>query len=149
MAASVGAQSDRLAIAWLMIPWVTAAFGWAWVHTDDKVTAIAHWLATTGDQPGQVVSWEHSAKGLLPTRLRRAGDRAAFGIVFVAPAPLAVGVFVAGWIGDHGWRLGTVLLAAAVVVVECTPCVALAAVYAYATRRASAEAADGGSRSAA
>lgn len=146
VAASVGAQSDRLGIAWLVIPWVAAAFGWAWVHADDKVTAIAHWLATkdtdAGSQVGaqrvgQPVSWEHSAKGLLPPGLRRAGDRAAFGIVFVAPAPVAVGFFVAGWIGDHGWRLGAALVAAALVAVECAPAVALAAVYSYSSRRRS------------
>lgn len=162
VAASVGAQSDRLRIAWLVIPWVAAAFGWAWVHTDDKVTAIAHWLTTTdgrtdaetdtdaGLQPvTRALSWEQSAKGLLPPRLRRAGDRVAFGIVFVAPAPVAVGFFVAGWIGEHGWHFGTGLVGAPVAVVECAPAVAVAAVYAYSTRQRCADVLGLGSGSAA
>ncbi|MTE13672.1 hypothetical protein [Nocardia aurantiaca] len=91
---AVALPGQRPAGIWLVVPWITAILGWAYLSNDDKVSAIARHLRLQV-RPADVASaWETSNKGLLRPRIRWIADVATFLLSYIVPTPVALALFV-------------------------------------------------------
>jgi hypothetical protein len=90
---AIAVQGQKQAAAWLVVPWLTAIMGWAYLSNDDKVTAIARHLKATRDTQAAALSWEAGQKGLLPSWVRRLAEVVVFLLSFVLPTPVAITLY--------------------------------------------------------
>lgn len=125
---AIAVQGQKQAAAWLVVPWLTAILGWAYLSNDDKVTAIARHLKGNAAQG----SWETSAKGLLPPALRRVTESIVFVLSFLLPTPVAITLYA----NTSGVRWGAFTITA--VIVEAVVTLGLGAVYLLSVRRRTA-----------
>lgn len=95
--AAIAVQNQKQAAAWLVVPWLTAIIGWAYLSNDDKVTAIARHLTATVDTRTAALSWEAGQKGLLPLWVRRLAEVVVFLLSFVLPTPVAIALYATAY----------------------------------------------------
>lgn len=89
---AIAVQGERQASAWLVVPWLSAILGWAYLSNDDKVTAIARHVAASLPHTG-AATWEAGEKGLLAPRIRHVVDFVVFVLSFVLPTPVAIALY--------------------------------------------------------
>ena len=119
---AIAVQGQRQAAAWLVVPWLMAIMGWAYLSNDDKITAIARHLKTTPDAQTTALSWEVSQKGLLPPWVRRVAETVVFLLSFVLPIPVSIALYATASLA--AWPLVVVIAVTIEVIVIAGLCVA-------------------------
>lgn len=112
LVASYAGADARQSIAWLAIPWISSAFGWAYLANDDKITAIGRYLRRTIEiSAASTDSWEHSNK-----RSTRWAKQQRFGqlimdlVMFVLPTLLSIAAYASRGPENGQWGAAIVVL---------------------------------------
>src|SRR5689334_6877107 len=81
----VAIQGSSKSCLWLLVPWICAVLGWAYLSNDDKVSAIAIQLRHSSTDGRALGLWEAGEKGLIRQPWRMGGEVAAFLLTFTIP----------------------------------------------------------------
>ena len=103
--AAIAVQGERESVAWLVVPWISLIFGWAYLSSDDKVSAIARHLQQFAPAGGIGWSWEHSGKSFVSQPLRATFDSMVYVLAFLLPTPAAIALFLHNFGEARGWEL--------------------------------------------